>query len=268
MSFKEVAILAVKEAGKISKGYFRKPIQVTFKTRKDLVTVADVESEKKIVSIIAENFPDHGIMGEELPAYQSDSLYKWIIDPIDGTTNYVAGIPLFSVCIALCYNNDPILAVIYDPLRDELFCAEKDKGAYLNGQRITVSNTSHLEDCVVSYCRSYHPHDEVIEEGLRIYKALLPRVRAMRQFGGCVLDFCYVASGRLDATITPLTDSPKLEYPGGCLMVNEAGGISTDFSGKRWDWKSENLISANNKMHSSLLKLVNTNMHVYRDKSS
>ena len=85
MSFREVAILAAKEAGEISRGYFREPIQVTFKARKDLVTVADVESEKKIVSIIVENFPDHGIMGEELPAHPSDSPYKWIIDPIDGT---------------------------------------------------------------------------------------------------------------------------------------------------------------------------------------
>ena len=255
MSFREVAILAAKEAGEISRGYFREPIQVSFKARKDLVTVADVESEKKIASIIGAHFPDHGIVGEELPAHRSDSPYKWMIDPIDGTTNYVAGIPLFSVCIALCHSDDPILAVIYDSLRDELFCAEKDKGAYLNGQRIAVSDTSRLEDCVVSYCRSYHPTDEVIESGLRIYERLLPRVRGMRQFGGSALDFCYVASGRMDATVSPFTD-PKLEHPAGCLMVEEAGGKSTDFSGKAWNLESPSIVGTNGKIHSVLLELL------------
>jgi myo-inositol-1(or 4)-monophosphatase len=255
MSFKEIAILAAKEAGEISRGYFRESIQVTFKARKDLVTVADVESEKKIVYIIGAHFPDHGIVGEELPAHPSDSPYKWMIDPIDGTTNYVAGIPLFSVCIALCHNNDPILAVIYDPLRDELFCAEKDKGAYLNGQRIVVSNTARLENCVVSYSRSYHPTDEVVKSGLRVYERLLPSVRGMRQFGGSALDFCYVASGRMDATVSPFTD-PGLEFPAGCLMVDEAGGKSTDFSGKEWDLESPNIVATNGRIHSALLKLL------------
>jgi myo-inositol-1(or 4)-monophosphatase len=255
MSFKEVAIRAAKEAGEISRGCFREPIQVSFKARKDLVTVADVESEKKIVSIIRENFPDHGIVGEELPAHPSDSPYKWIIDPIDGTTNYVAGIPLFSVCIALCHSHDAVLAVIYDPLREELFCAEKDKGACLNGQRIAVNGTARLEDCVVSYCRNYHPTDEVVQSGLSVYERLLPNVRGMRQFGGSALDFCYVASGRLDATVSPFTD-PRLEHPAGCLMVDEAGGKSTDFSGKAWDLESPNIVGTNGRIHSALLELL------------
>ena len=255
MSFKEVAVSAAKEAGEISRGYFGEPIQVRFKARKDLVTVADVECEKRIVSIIRKHFPDHGIVGEELPAHPSDSPYKWIIDPIDGTTNYVAGIPLFAVCIALCHSDDPILAVIYDPLRDELFCAEKDKGAYLNGQRIAVSDTARLEDCVVSYSRSYHPTDEVVKSGLSVYEKLLPSVRGMRQFGGSALDFCYVASGRLDATVSPFTD-PKLEHPAGYLMVDEAGGRSTDFTGKAWDLESPSIVGTNGRIHGALLELL------------
>ena len=255
MSFKKVAILAAKEAGEISRGYFGEPIQVSFKARKDLVTVADVESEKKIASIIRAHFPDHGIMGEELPVHPSDSPYKWIIGPIDGTTNYVAGIPLFAVCMALCHSDDPILAVIYDPLREELFCAEKDKGACLNGQRIAVSDTARLDDCVVSYCRSYHPTDVVVKSGLRVYEKLLPSVRAMRQLGGSALDFCYVASGRLDATVSPFTD-PKLELPAGCLMLDEAGGRSTDFSGKAWNLESPSVVGTNGRIHGALLELL------------
>jgi len=253
--YQEIAITAAQESGKILRDYFRKPIQVEFKAPKDLVTLADIESEKKIRSVIEKHFPDHSIRGEELPASQTNSPYEWIIDPLDGTTNYAAGIPFFNVSIALACRSKVILAVIYDPLNNEMFHAEKNKGAFLNGDKIKVSNCSHLEDGVVSYSRSYHPTERVGRLGARIYGDLIPKIRATRQFGTAAIDFCYVASGRIDATVMPLS-KPQLEHPAGCLIVDEAGGKSTDFSGKEWDLESETIVASNGKIHKALLKLL------------
>ena len=255
MSYKSIAIIAAKESGEILKNYFRKPIQVKFKARKDLVSSADIESEKKIFSIIRKNFPAHSIRGEELPAHQTSSPYKWLFDLLDGTTNYIAGIPLFHISIALTYKNKTVLAVVYDPMRDELFCAEKNKGAYLNGQKIAVNNNSQLEDSLISYSRSYHPTIKTIKLGTKIFKKLLPKVRAIRQFGTTAIDFCYVASGKLDATITTAI-ARGLEHPAGCFILDEAGGKSTDFSDKKWNLESKNIIATNNKIHKVLLKIL------------
>lgn len=254
--YKQIAIMAAEESGKILRGYFRKDIPVKHKAAKDLVTLADIESEKKIRTVIEKHFTDHSIRGEELPASQSSSPYEWVIDPLDGTTNYAAGVPFFNVSIALACRGEVILAVVYDPLNNEMFHAEKNKGAYLNGDRIKVSMCSCLEDCVVSYSRSYHPTEKVGRLGAGIYGMLLPKVRATRQFGTAAIDFCYVASGRIDATVTPLTD-PSLEHPAGCFILDEAGGKSTDFSGRRWNLGSESIVASNGRIHAVLLALLN-----------
>ena len=202
ISYREIAITAAEESGKILRGYFGKKIPVKHKAVKDLVTLADIESEKKIRSIIEKHFPDHSIRGEELPASRSNSPYEWIIDPLDGTTNYAARIPLFNLSIALAYQNKTVLAVVYDPINEELFIAEEGKGAHLNGERISVSSNSDLNNSIVSYSRSYYPTEESLQLGAKIHKDLLPKIRATRQFGTAAIDYCYVAAGRIDATRT------------------------------------------------------------------
>jgi myo-inositol-1(or 4)-monophosphatase len=252
VSYRENAIAAAREAGAEIARRFRQPLDVRHKAPKDLVTEADLAAERVILAMIRSRYPEHGIVTEESAGRASPSPYRWIIDPLDGTSNFAAGIPFFAVCLALCYEDRPVLGVVYDPIGDELFWAERGGGAYRNGAPIGVSATTDLDTALVAYARSYHPSPAIAALGSRIYERLLPRVRALRQFGDTALSFAYVACGRLDGLVTPYTP-PGLEHPAGCLLVEEAGGVATDLTGAPWRLDSTSIVGGVPAVQQALL---------------
>ena len=252
MNFKEVAIRAAKEAGAVLKSHYFSIKNVEIKGKHDLVTVADKDSEEKIIGIIREAFPDHNIVAEESGDQKKDSDYEWIIDPMDGTNDYVMGIPYFSVSIALAKNNEVILGVIYNPVLDELYVAEKGRGAFLNDQPITVSARYKLSESMVT--TSYLPEDDDIKKGLDRAKTLSLNTRKVIVNFSSALDLCNVARGRIDAVV----DSGTLlvDHAAAALIVSEAGGKVQNFDGEDWDVKQIGIVASNGRIHDELIRLL------------
>ena len=199
MGFRETAIRAAKEAGKIHLKYFRKKFEIRYKAYKhNRVTIADTEAEKKIVSEIRKEYPSHNILAEEAEYPRTGSEYLWVIDPLDGTNNFSKGIPVFCVSIALAKDNELILGVIYDPTRNELFVAEKGKGAFLNGKRIKVSGSSQLHDSILLTGFYYDRGKPMFSTLASMQEFFLKDVIGIRCTGSAALDLCSVASGRVD----------------------------------------------------------------------
>lgn len=193
----DAAILAAKEAGKVHKRYFNQGVAIKTKTTSfDLVTVADIEAEKAVVSVIKECFPCHNFVAEEHKYGNTGSEYAWIIDPLDGTSNFAYGLPIFCVSIALAKNNELIAGVVYDPTRDELFSAEKGLGAFLNGRKISVSSSDKLTESLLITGFYYDRGNDMVENLEKIRQFLSYPIIGLRRLGAAALDLCYVASGR------------------------------------------------------------------------
>lgn len=210
-------------AGKL--GHIR---SVSFKGRRDLVTDADVTAEKIITEIIKNKFSDHAILAEEKVDIKGNSDYGWIIDPIDGTTNFASQIPHFAISLGLLFKDEIILGVIYDPIKKEMFYAEKGKGAFLNDERIFISKETDLHASMISLGLGYD--DEKAKKSMESISRLRPIVRGIRMDGCASLDLCYVASGRFDIFFHRFLKPWDLSA--GFLIVNEAGGIVKDFEDK------------------------------------
>ena len=196
-SFLDTAIDAAKKAAEIHLQYFLKDIKVSSKSSHfDLVTIADIESEDSIVSTIKEKFPNHNILAEEKNYEKTDSEYLWIIDPLDGTNNFSHNIPVFSVSIALSFRENVVLGVVLDPTRKELFYAEKDHGAFLNGLPIHVSQTEKINNSILSTGFYYDRGDKMVRTLRDIENFLLKGIVGIRRFGSAALDSCNVAAGR------------------------------------------------------------------------
>ncbi len=215
-----VATYAAREAGKILIQRLGKSNRTTVKGKRNLVTEAEYHKEKKVMSILAEEYPGHGILSEESGGSGEDSEYIWIIDPLDGTNNYHFGIPYFCVNIALARRGDIVLGITYDPIRDELFHAVKGGGARLNRKKIRVSSVISLGDASVGVDLGYNP--EQSDNMLAIAVKLWPRVHCLRLLGSASLGLAYVACGRLSLYFH------RSLYPwdiaSGLLLVREAGG--------------------------------------------
>ncbi len=242
------------EAGEVLKKYFNTPLAIKTKsTERDLVTQADIESEKYIISAIQRHYPDHAILAEEHGRI-GDSEYLWLIDPIDGTTNFAHSHPMFCIVIALAHNDKIILTAIYDPLRNELFSVEKGKGAFLNDQVIKVSSSSTLSSSVLvtgfPYDRATNPKNNMKE-----FCKIMPLVQGIRRSGSAALDMCYVACGRLDGYweyhLNPW------DFAGGVLLVREAGGVVSNIDGSEWAMASNNVIAANKELHQEMFRALN-----------
>ncbi|MDY6856219.1 MAG: inositol monophosphatase family protein [Thermodesulfobacteriota bacterium] len=249
----EVALYAALNGGKILKENFGKSFKIDFKGEINLVTHIDRLSEETIVDIIRDRYPDHQILAEESEGKKSESKYRWIIDPLDGTTNYAHGFPFFCVSIALEKDSEIILGIIYDPLLEELFIAEKDKGAYLNKKKITVSST---EDLIHSLLATGFPYDlrETDENNLDHFSNFIMSAQAVRRAGSAALDLCYVAMGRFDG-FWELKLSPW-DVAAGSLIVKEAGGIVTDFKGRGFDIYSKEIVASNKKIHKEMVEVL------------
>ncbi len=258
MEYRDVAILAAKEAGEIHKHFFRKDLSVTTKTSSfDRVTEADIEAEKKIVAVIRDNFSDHNFLCEEHTYTKTSSGYTWIIDPLDGTNNFSSGMPIFCASVALMYENRIIAGAIYDATRDELFFAEKGKGAFLNGSSITVNQATDLETSLLITGFYYDRGDEMIETLDKIKLFFQKRILGLRRMGAAALDLCYVASGRA-AGFWEFELSPW-DFAAGKLIIEEAGGTVTDREGNQIPLTEKSyVVASNGHIHPFMLETLKT----------
>lgn len=253
------AIEAVQKAGAIQMAHFGGPMRVDKKGAIDLVTEVDVAVERMFRALIAERFPDHVVLGEEL---QQDDLmhrtapgYCWVFDPIDGTTNFAHGLPVFCASLGLELDGDAVVAAVYDPTRRELFTAEKGQGARLNGERIAVTAADRVMDSLLVTGFPYTVHQpETGEELVALFGHFLGRSRAVRRLGSAALDLCYVAAGRLEgfyeATLKPWDSCA------GALIVEEAGGKVTDWHGRRFQSRMLQLLATNGRIHDEMLAML------------
>ena len=252
----DIAKISAKEAGKIIARSEKNlhTIRIENKVDFDFVTDIDKNAEKKILEIIHANFPDHSVMAEESGKKTKESKYRWIIDPLDGTTNFIHSFPFFSVSIALLEYDEIIMGVVYDPLRRELFHAEKGKGAYLNDQPIRVSPEADLSRCLIGTGFPFK-HKDYVDIYTKSFSAVFKHVSGIRRAGSAAIDLAYVACGRLngfwEAKLSPW------DISAGILLINEAGGTVTDFSGRKDYLSSGEVIAANPKVHEFLLDLIN-----------
>lgn len=249
-----VACVAVKSAGdwlwknftKLHRAKFR------FKSKHEIVTKQDKQTEKIILNIIQKKFPQHQILSEEKGYNKKKSDYLWVIDPLDGTTNFSIKNPLFGVSIALAHKKEIILGVIYIPFCKELFWAQKGSGAYLGGRKIHVSATNNIRKAFLTYCHSSKPFH--IRRAMKAYQIFKMKSYDMRQLGSSVVEFSWVACGRTDAIMTPGANS--WDVAAGAIIVSEAGGKVTDFRGERWGLKSADILASNGKIHREILKVL------------
>jgi myo-inositol-1(or 4)-monophosphatase len=239
-----------REAGALLLDYFHRRIGFEYKGDVDLVTEADRQSEALITRHIREYWPTHDLMGEEGARRESGSDYRWYIDPLDGTTNFAHGFPVFCVSLGLTRKEELTAGVLYDPTRDEFFAAEKGKGATLNGQPIHVSKvTSLAESLLATGFPSKKRHEN---PNIHFYHQLTLRSHGIRRPGSAALDLASVASGRVDGywefNLNPW------DTAAGVLLVREAGGIVTRFDGSPWRLDSTETLAANPALQPILLK--------------
>lgn len=228
-------------------------VEVSQKRPRDYVTDVDQQAEREIIATIRKAHPDHGILAEEggeLPGSRDD--YVWIIDPLDGTRNFIHGFPHFAISIAVTHKGILQHGVIYDPVRQELFTASRGKGAQLNERRIRVSKNHQLEECLLGTGFPYRHSPHHIEAYTGSLNAVLPICGDVRRAGAAALDLAYVACGRLDG-FWEMGLKPW-DLAAGCLMVKEAGGLVTEFNGAEDYLKSGNVVAGNPKILKALLK--------------
>jgi myo-inositol-1(or 4)-monophosphatase len=245
----------VLQAGAIQLARRESGFRVDKKGTIDLVTEVDLECERMCRAIIGERFPDHDILAEELsgdsPA--SASRYKWVYDPLDGTTNYAHGLPIFCSSLALQIDGESVVGAVYDATRAELFTAERGVGAFLNGQRLQASSTGELIDSLLVTGFPYDVHKQT-HDLVTMFGAFLGRARAVRRLGSAALDLCYVAAGRFDGYweqhLWPW------DVAAGALVVAEAGGRVTGMDGSPFDPAAAHLLATNGRVHDAMLAVI------------
>ncbi|MDW8109889.1 MAG: inositol monophosphatase family protein [Candidatus Kryptonium sp.] len=254
MNYLSSAIEIAKEAGKFLKMNIGKVKNIERKKEEiNLVTEIDKASERKIIQYIKSKFPHHDILSEESGASVEKSDYKWIIDPLDGTTNYTHSFPVFCVSIALEYKGEVILGVVYDPNFDELFYAEKGKGAFLNGKRISVSKTDVLIKSMLATGFPYNVKENP-DNCIEHFVNFLMSAQAIRRLGSAALDLVYVACGRLDGFWE--VDLNPWDVAAGKIIVEEAGGKVTDFYGNKFNIYTKGIVASNGIIHEQMLEVI------------
>jgi myo-inositol-1(or 4)-monophosphatase len=253
--FLATAVEGALESGRIHRHYFRQTLDIQKKGRIDLVTAADLAAEDMFRTLIARRFPDHVVIGEETAAAPAlhDAPVQWIIDPVDGTTNFAHGLALFSVSIALRIDSVLTVGVVYDPIGEELFTAERGEGSRLNGQRLGVSRTTTLVDAML--CTGFpYTIGEDRERQVNVFAAFLGEARAIRRLGSAALDLAYVAAGRFDgfweARLHPW------DIAAGVLLVEEAGGHVTGMDGRPLDLFAGHVVASNGPLHPLMLDVI------------
>lgn len=250
MELQDFAVDLARKAGLLLMDKLNKSIEIQYKGDINLVTEADKMSEALIIESIKKNYPDHGILAEESPAIRGCSSMRWIIDPLDGTTNFAHGYPVFCVSIALEKDGQVMLGVVYDPTRRDTFVAVRGGGAYLNDVKLSVSKTI---DLTRSLLATGFPYDirESKDNNLNYFNLMAREAQAIRRAGAAALDIAYVAAGRFDG-FWELKLMPW-DMAASCLMVEEAGGKITDISGGPWSIDSPHLVVSNGRIHEQMI---------------
>lgn len=249
-----IAVRAARNAGDIIQRSSENVGQLTVnkKSKNDFVSEVDRTAEREIIQVIKYAYPDHSIIAEESGEHKGND-YTWIIDPLDGTTNYLHGYPQYAVSIALKHKGKTEVGVVYDPLRDELFTAEKGGGAMLNNRRIRVTKQTELSTALIGtgFPFKYPQH---LDAYLSMFKTLTPKTAGIRRAGSAALDLAYLAAGRLDGFWE--IGLKEWDMAAGILLVQEAGGVVTDFSFNDNFVKSGNIITGNPKMHQAIYQAI------------
>lgn len=247
-----VAVEAALAGGDILTSYFGGDFRISYKGALNLVTEADLASEKEVVAILKKRFPGAAILAEEGGEEHGESGFRFIIDPLDGTTNFAHGYPVFAVSIGCEDARGLVAGVVYDPIREELFTAARGKGAFLNGRRLRVSVTGELAQALLV---TGFPYDlkEDLSANLRLFNRFMGASRAVRRDGSAALDLCHVAAGRFDGFW-----EEKLgpwDTAAGALVVEEAGGRVTDLAGGEFDYRKGAVVASNSILHDQMLAL-------------
>ena len=247
---------AVLHAGAIQRAHFGTDVEVDKKGVIDLVTQVDLEVERWFRGMIRERFPSHAVLAEELddPSGGPDSpRHCWVFDPIDGTVNYAHGLPIFCASLALEIDGVPSVAAVYDPLREELFTAERGAGARLNGAPLRVSATPTLVDAMLCTGFPYDVH-ETVDEVIGLFGAFVAEARAVRRLGSAALDLCYVAAGRFDGFWEQRLH--PWDMAAGALLVTEAGGRISTMDGAPFDSREGSVVATNGLLHEAMLTTI------------
>jgi myo-inositol-1(or 4)-monophosphatase len=238
-----------REAGGLLMDFFARRVTIEYKGDADLVTVADRTSEKLIRERIKQLWPSHDILGEEEGLVDTGSEYRWYVDPLDGTTNFAHGFPVFCVSMGLEHKGRRVAGVIFDPTRDEMFSAEQGSGAHLNGQPIHVSKTAKLVECLVA--TGFPSHKRHKNPNIHFYHQITLRTHGVRRAGSAALDLCYVACGRFDG-FWEFNLNPW-DTAAGVLIVEEAGGRVTNFAGGTFELNSRETLASNGLVHQEMI---------------
>jgi myo-inositol-1(or 4)-monophosphatase len=247
----EAAISAAREAGGVLREGFGRQHSISYKGVVDIVTEVDEQAERVIGEILLGAFPAYGMLAEEGGGLAGEEDARWIVDPLDGTTNYAHGLPIFCVSIALEKRGEVILGVVHDPMRGESYVAERGGGATLNGEPIKVSGTDEL---IRALLVTGFPYDrDQVPTALELFGKFAMLTQSMRRLGSAALDLCYVASGRLDGYYE--RGSHAWDVAAGALMVEEAGGKVTNYHGGALDLGGREVVASNGALHPAMMRL-------------
>jgi myo-inositol-1(or 4)-monophosphatase len=231
------------------------PLETAHKGRHDLVTNGDLAAERAVVDVIRAAFPDHGLLSEEGPSGGTggeDGGYRWVVDPVDGTTNYSRGLPFYSVSVALMEGDEYLVGAVYDPVRDEMFSAWKGGGAFLNGQPIQAGQADSLDDCVFSFGLSYSSEERA--KVMEVSRHMAPLCLTARELGSAALALAYIACGRMDCYLH--AHLMPWDAAAGKVILEEAGGLMTDLEGRPWTFATTATLAAGPRIHAVLLEQI------------
>lgn len=251
-SFLETAASIAREAGSVLMSYYQRGIAFELKGEFDLVTAADKASEKLVVERLSSHFPSHAIVAEEGTGQDhASSEYRWYVDPLDGTTNFAHGFPMFNVTLGLERGGEMIAGVVFDPLRDEMFAAERGAGAYCNNHRIQVSKAARLEDSLMA--TGFPSFKRHLNINVHFFHQIAMVTHGVRRGGSAALDLAYTACGRLDGFWE--FGLQPWDQAAGILLVREAGGQVSNMKGGPADVRGKHLLATNGKFHPQVIEL-------------
>ena len=254
----EFAIKTAKGAGAILMEHFGKISSYDRKSSHiDLLTIADTQSETFILKEITKTFPDHHIIAEESATEENNSDYRWVIDPLDGTTNFVHNLPIFAVSIGLLYKDETIVGVVYNPSADKCFWSDKNGGAFLNGESIHITSTNTLSDSLLVTGFPY-THDDRWSKGFDLFKTLYGKTQGVRRLGAASLDFCFVAMGRFEGFWE--FGLQPWDVCAGALIVKEAGGKVSDWDNSPMPFSGERVLATNGFIHEEMKDILENDL--------
>lgn len=254
-AFLATAIEAVVRAGDMQIAAFGTGVRIDKKGTINIVTEVDVAIERMFRALVAERFPDHDVLAEELDSASTGARCRWVFDPLDGTTNFAHGVPIFCASLALEIDGEAVVGAVYDPNRRELFTAERGAGAWLNGQPIHTSEADAIVESLLVTGFPYTVHESPeIDTFLRVFGAVLQRARAVRRLGSAAIDLCWVAAGRMEAFWEASLE--PWDTRAGALIVEQAGGRVTGMDGAAWQPANGHILASNGHVHDELVSII------------